>query len=233
MQIKCKDYHILPSQARARFVTRCLRHNPSQERMISPAPPRMGSCPSLWLLLPSPSLWPFDVCIAGYREPHQIQRRLSKNYDKPTRHRTNTDSNFANLYTTIPPGRPFPGGEGKGALVSSRHRTCLSMKDRCNHQCFLAFTNLSINELTRSFYSHNMTIQFTSKPTKLMTQKKYLVYKCQTPGRGSAGPECSLLGPLRGSSISHISPWSQPVSNRFLNRAVLAEGFARPPELFS
>ena len=43
----------------------------------------------------------------------------------------------------------FPEGEGKGALVSSRHRTCLSMKDRCNHQCFLAFTDLSINELTQ------------------------------------------------------------------------------------
>ena len=171
MQIKRRDYHILPSQARARFVTRCLRHNPS-----------------LRPLLPPPSLWPLDVCIAGYRESHQIQRRLSKNYDKPTRHRTNTDSNFANLYTTIPPGRPFPGGEGKGALVSSRHRTWLSTKDRCNHECFLAFTNLSIN--TYSFiYSHNMTIQFASKPTMLMSQKKeYLDYKCQTPGRSSAGP---------------------------------------------
>ena len=80
MQIKRKDYHILPSQARARFVTRCLRHNPS-----------------LRPLLPSPFLWPFDICIAGYRESHQIQRRLSKNYDKRTRHRTNTDSNFVNL----------------------------------------------------------------------------------------------------------------------------------------
>ena len=91
-------------------------------------------------LLPSPSLWPFDVCIAGYREPHQIQRRLSKNYDKPTRHRTNTDSNLANL---------IPRRRREGALVSSRHRTCLSMKDRCNHQCFLAFTDLPINELTQ------------------------------------------------------------------------------------
>ena len=123
MQIKCRDYHILPSQARARFVTRCLRHNSSQ-----------------WPLLPSPSLWPFDVCIAGSREPHQIQRRLSKNYDKPTRHRTNTDSNLANL---------IPRRRREGALVSSRHRTCLSVKDRCNHQCFLAFTDLSINELTQ------------------------------------------------------------------------------------
>lgn len=217
MQIKCKDYHILPSQARARFVTRCLRHNPSQERMISPAPPYGFSCPLL---------------------PYGLSTYASQATVNPIK-----SSEDCRKTTTNQPGieqipiptlqTSFPGGEGKGALVSSKHRTCLSMKDRCNHQCFLVFTNLSINELTRSFYSHNMTIQFTSKPTKLMTQKKYLVYKCQTPGRGSAGPECSLLGPLRGSSISHISPWSQPVSNRFLNRAVLAEGFARPPELFS
>ena len=120
MQIKRKDYHILPSQARARFVTRCLRHNPSQERMISPAPPRMGSCPSLWLLLPSPSLWPFDVCIAGYREPHQIQRRLSKNYDKPTRHRTNTDSNFANLIPRRRRERRFSFIKASHLLIDER-----------------------------------------------------------------------------------------------------------------
>lgn len=125
MQIKRRDYHILPSQARARFVTRCLRHDPSP-----------------WPLLPAPSLWPFDVCIAGYHEPHQIQRRLSK-----------TTTNQPGIeQIPIPTSQTsFPEGEGKGALVSSRHRTCLSMKDRCNHECFLAFTNLSINELTRSF----------------------------------------------------------------------------------
>lgn len=123
----------------------------------------------------------------------------------------------------------FPEGEGKGALVSSRYRTCLSMKDRCNHECFLASTDLSINELTRSF-THNVTNQFATKPTKPMSQKKYLDYKCPILGRGSVGPECFLQGPLRWSSISHISPWSQPVSSRFLNRAVPGEGFAHPPD---
>lgn len=92
----------------------------------------------------------------------------------------------------------FPGGEGKGALVSSRHRTCLSMKDRCNHECFLAFTNLSINELTRSFTHTTWRYSSHQSLPSWCHKKEYLDYKCQIPGRCSSGPECSLQGPSGG-----------------------------------
>lgn len=87
----------------------------------------------------------------------------------------------------------FPEGEGKCALVSSRHRTCLSMKDRSNHECFLALTNLSINELTRSFthttwrYSSHQSL-----PSWCHKKNSTWITKCQTSGRGSTGLECSL-----------------------------------------
>ena len=153
MQIKRRDYHILPSQARARFVTRCLRHNPS-----------------LWPLLP--------YGLSTYASQATVNPIKSSEDCRKT-----TTNQPGIQQIPIPTSQTsFPGGEGKGALVSSRHRTCLSTKDRCNHECFLAFTNLSIN--TYSFiYSHNMTIQFASKPTMLMSQKK------RVPGVQMSNPE--------------------------------------------